>query len=246
MSDDGGARENTQAISHHTWIASLLSFAAGGIDTIGYVGLYGLFTAHVTGNFVLLGASLAQPRAALVAKLLALPLFIATVAAARKFALHRNRRHQDATFALLVAQLSLMAGFVLVGFVASPIASGDAPLAIAAGLTGVVAMGIQNTLSRTTFSDLSPTTVMTGNVTQLTIDAVDLTSSEVPEERAKALAHFGKMAFPVVSFALGACTGGFAFMIVGFLAALPSMAAVLAVILLYQRAPLMPKGVGLP
>ena len=40
-------------------IAALLSFNAGLVDTAGFLGLQGLFTAHVTGNFVTLGAALA-------------------------------------------------------------------------------------------------------------------------------------------------------------------------------------------
>ena len=36
----------------------LLSLNAGFVDTAGFLALQGLFTAHVTGNFVTLGASL--------------------------------------------------------------------------------------------------------------------------------------------------------------------------------------------
>ena len=38
----------------------LLSLNAGFVDTAGFLALQGLFTAHVTGNFVTLGASLAM------------------------------------------------------------------------------------------------------------------------------------------------------------------------------------------
>ncbi|MDU6748154.1 MAG: DUF1275 family protein, partial [Bradyrhizobium sp.] len=37
----------------------LLSVNAGYVDTAGFLALQGLFTAHVTGNFVTLGAALA-------------------------------------------------------------------------------------------------------------------------------------------------------------------------------------------
>jgi uncharacterized membrane protein YoaK (UPF0700 family) len=38
----------------------LLSLNAGFVDTAGFLALQGLFTAHVTGNFVTLGASLVR------------------------------------------------------------------------------------------------------------------------------------------------------------------------------------------
>jgi len=41
----------------------LLSVNAGYVDTAGFLALHGLFTAHVTGNFVTLGAALVMPLA---------------------------------------------------------------------------------------------------------------------------------------------------------------------------------------
>jgi len=43
------------------------------LDTAGFLTLQALFTAHVTGNFVTLGASLALGTSGAIAKLLALP-----------------------------------------------------------------------------------------------------------------------------------------------------------------------------
>src|SRR5258708_17357482 len=57
-----------------------LSFVAGFVDTFGFIALFGLFTAHVTGNFVLIGAAIVSPGPGVVAKLLALPVFMAVVA----------------------------------------------------------------------------------------------------------------------------------------------------------------------
>ena len=52
----------------------VLSLNAGYVDTAGFLALQGLFTAHVTGNFVTLGASLVLGTSGAVAKLLALPV----------------------------------------------------------------------------------------------------------------------------------------------------------------------------
>lgn len=53
----------------------LPSFNAGYVDTAGFLALQGLFTAHVTGNFVTFGASMALGTSGALAKLLALPVF---------------------------------------------------------------------------------------------------------------------------------------------------------------------------
>jgi uncharacterized membrane protein YoaK (UPF0700 family) len=61
----------------------LLSVTAGYVDTAGYLALQGLFTSHVTGNFVTIGASLIHGSSGTVAKLLALPTFCAVIVATR-------------------------------------------------------------------------------------------------------------------------------------------------------------------
>lgn len=60
-----------------------LSFNGGYVDTAGYLALQGLFTAHVTGNFVTFGAAMANGTSGAIAKLLALPVFCVVVMATR-------------------------------------------------------------------------------------------------------------------------------------------------------------------
>jgi uncharacterized membrane protein YoaK (UPF0700 family) len=194
-------------------IGALLAFTAGFVDTAGFVALFGLFTAHVTGNFVLIGATLAAGGLGILAKLLALPTFVVAVALARAFVLRCERRGAGAARPLLAAQAFLLALFLAVGLAAAPVLNADAPLAVLAGIAGVAAMGVQNAASRTVFATLSPTTVMTGNVTQVVMDVVDLASSRAePATRAR----LTKMWPPVAAFALGAVGGAVGFASAGF------------------------------
>ncbi len=61
------------------FVPALLRLTAGYVDTAGFMALHGLFTAHVTGNFVTIGAAIVFGTAGVVTKLLALPTFCATL-----------------------------------------------------------------------------------------------------------------------------------------------------------------------
>jgi uncharacterized membrane protein YoaK (UPF0700 family) len=216
--------------------SSLLAFTAGFVDTCGFVALFGLFTAHVTGNFVLIGASLVEQRSGVVGKLLALPVFILAVAATRLFVLHCERKGWNRAATVLIAQAVFLALFLAVGIAASPLIDGDAPLAILAGMMGVSAMAIQNAASRTVFQGHGPTTVMTGNVTQSVIDAVDLLFRATPEKSAATKSRFHKMWPPVIAFAAGAVAGALAYVGLGFLCLLAPILILVGLVGLSRRA----------
>jgi uncharacterized membrane protein YoaK (UPF0700 family) len=208
---------------------ALLAFTAGFVDTCGFIALFGLFTAHVTGNFVLIGAALAEDHPGILGKLLALPVFILVVAATRIFVAARESQGKASTVPVLVGQILFLALFLLVGIAATPITHPDAPVAIAAGLAGVTAMAIQNAASRLSFAALAPTTVMTGNVTQIVIDLVDLASGH---GSAEARGRLVKMLPAVAAFAVGALAGALGYVAIGFLcliAPIVTTALVLAV-----------------
>ena len=65
----------------------LLSVNGGYVDTAGFLALQGLFTSHVTGNFVTLGAALVLGTSGVVTKLLALPMFCVVVFVTRLLSL---------------------------------------------------------------------------------------------------------------------------------------------------------------
>ncbi len=209
---------------------------AGFVDTCGFVALFGLFTAHVTGNLVLIGAAIADYRGGLAAKLLALPVFMLAVVLCRAATLALQGRGKNPAVPLLGLQLLLLAGFMAAGIAATPISDGDAPLAIAAGMLGVAAMAIQNTLSRTLFAGHAPTTVMTGNVTQLVIDLADLVLGHAePGHRAR----LAKMAPAVLAFTGGALFGAVGYTLTGFWCLAMPIAALALLLVREARRPIL-------
>ena len=184
-------------------LASLaLGFIGGYVDTVGFVALFGLFTAHVTGNFVLIGAELSRASAnSVLLKLLVFPTFILAVALARLVALRCERTKTVASRPLLVMQTVLL----LVALVCT---APDAPWAMATGLFMTAAMAVQNAAGRLAWPALTPTTVMTGNVTQVVIDSVDLLRGAAAPEVRDRLKRF---IWPVLAFAVGALSGAFAY-----------------------------------
>jgi uncharacterized membrane protein YoaK (UPF0700 family) len=184
--------------------SSALGFTAGYVDTLGFVALFGLFTAHVTGNFVLIGSEFANPMHGVLIKFLAFPAFIVGVAAARLIAVRIAGRERSLRASLLVLQCVLLAACMLCGWRAQPILDSSAPWVLATGMLGASAMGVQNAAARLAFSDLAPTTVMTGNVTQIVIDLVDLVRSATDDGLPQRIAKF---ACPLLAFAAGAICG---------------------------------------
>ncbi len=205
-----------------------LGYTAGYVDTVGFVALFGLFTAHVTGNFVLIGSELVQPGHGVLIKLLAFPAFILAVAGARLLALWLEARQRSAARALTALQGLLLLVFMLLGWYAAPLQNTDAPLPLLAGMAGAAAMGVQNAASRLVWSELAPTTVMTGNVTQLVIDLVDLLRGRA---EAGSMARLWKFLWPVLAFGAGAVSGAWAYHAAGFLALLGPL-AILSLVLL--------------
>ncbi len=203
--------------------AVLLAGIAGYVDTLGFVALFGLFTAHVTGNFVLIGAELIRPGHGVLLKFLAFPAFVLAVAASRVIALWRERRGRPALRPLLAVQAVLLLGFMGAGVMGQPIQGTDAPWPIAAGLLGAAAMGLQNGTGRLLLAKLTPHTVMTGNVTQLVLE---LTDYLLGHRDAAVRERMSKLGWPIAAFGAGAILGALGYVQFGFIALLPAVAAV--------------------
>ena len=205
-----------------------MGFLAGYVDTLGFSALFGLFTAHVTGNFVLIAVALADPgQTPTLLKLLAFPAFIFGVAAARLLVAACERRGKPAVKPTYVLQLVLLTGFMVCGMLAEPVGLNVGMLAMAAGLLGAAAMGAHSAASKLLLTHLAPTSMMTGNVTQLVIDLVDrLRGTADAANRARCV----KSLLLILAFALGCGAAAFAYAALGF-AALAAPVLILCVFL---------------
>ena len=181
----------------------LLSLNGGYVDTAGFLALQGLFTAHVTGNFVTLGASLVLGISGVLAKLLALPVFCIVVILTRLAGEHLRRRGHQALGVLLSTKLALLVIGAALAIRFGPFASGDGAAAIVTGMVLVAAMAIQNAVHRVHLAAAPPSTLMTGTTTQIMIDLADLIGGPAPEARAALIARLRRMAAAVAVFAAG-------------------------------------------
>jgi uncharacterized membrane protein YoaK (UPF0700 family) len=182
----------------------LMSLNGGYVDTAGFLALHGLFTAHVTGNFVTIGAALVHGTSGTITKLLALPVFCVVVMLSRwlSYGLPGFGLPVLRTMLVLKAVLLLAGGVIAIRF--GPFPNGDSAGAMLAGLVLVSAMAIQNAVHRIHLGSAPPTTLMTGTTTQVMLDLADLLrGGQAPEEAAAARARMRRMATAVAWFAAG-------------------------------------------
>lgn len=195
---------------------AILAASGGAIDTISFITLFGLFTAHVTGNLVVAGASLADSIEGIFTKLAAIPVFMVTVALTTLIIQSRKRYTPGLLAGVLCAEILLLLLFTVSGYLSAPFSgAGDIHVFIT-GMFGVMAMGVRNAASRLLLSSTSPSTMMTGNVTQLTIDIISVIrrpSSELATKVAKSAAS-------VAGFVLGAGAAALLTLWVGFFSTL--------------------------
>ena len=197
-------------------VAALLSFNGGFVDTVGFLGLSGLFVAHITGNFVTLGAALVLGSHGILNKILALPEFIAVIALARLAGGVARRRGWPALRIMLTTEVILLAAFFGLAVTFGPFENADRPLALLTGFAGIAAMALQNALQRVHLASLPPTTLMTGSTTQATIDAVDLLAGTAAGDAPAVRTRLSRMAMSVLLFAAGCAAGALLFWLAGF------------------------------
>ena len=181
----------------------LLSVNGGYVDAAGYLALHGLFTTHVTGNFVTLGASLVLGTSGALAKLLALPMFCIVVLGVRLLSVALAAKRLPALRTILGLKMVLLTTAALLAIGFGPFDSGDGWAALLTGMALVAAMAIQNAIHRIHMGALPPTTIMTGNTIQIMIDLADLMRGVPADVRAAIHSRLSRMSASVAAFAAG-------------------------------------------
>jgi uncharacterized membrane protein YoaK (UPF0700 family) len=221
----GSTEQARTSTAHSTTISpavpALLAFVAGYMDSCTFLAFNGLFVAHVTGSFVVVGSQLVTNNDGFLIKVLAIPAFFAaavlTTVIVRRFGVGDRR----ALMTALALEAALLAGLALVGVSAS-----STTAASIAGLFDLSAMGVQSALGRLLLAQYGSTNVMTTNTTQL---AIDLTECLLPPlrdqrdslgqaaagSRALARGRLARLAPIVFGFVAGTAAGGLAYTSIG-------------------------------
>ena len=191
----------------------LLSVVAGMVDVIGFLSL-GLFTAHVTGNLVVIAALLVRGGPPHTAQVLAVPVFIVGVAAVWLIAKASDRRGPDLVRPLLLVQLLLLAGVLILSVSNDPAADPHGLMTVVIAMIAVVAMACQFGLLRLAMTGAPSTAVMTGNLTNTVLALLDTLSRAQPltEGANERLKRTLKL---VVGFSAGCVAGAAAVSLLG-------------------------------
>jgi uncharacterized membrane protein YoaK (UPF0700 family) len=210
----------------------VLSVIAGASDVIGFLGLGGLFTAHITGNLVILAAHVVSGESAPLAQMLSVPIFMIVLILTRLFAEGVEAVGFASLHPLLLLHFLLLAGFLTLCIAAGPHLDPTAAIAIVAAMLGVSAMAVQNALLPISLKGSPATAVMTTNVTRLTVDVSTMLLARDPNEVIKARRR-AKHTWPaVVGFVAGCGVGAWCEMVIGLRSlALPAGLALLALAL---------------
>jgi len=152
-------------------LPAFLSMTAGAVDGIGFLTL-GVFTAHITGNLVVLAAHYVTGGFGEIGPILSVPVFmvvlgVVTLACVAK-PTHAARR------LLLVLQALLLTAFLGFGVGWGPFPDTDSPIAVFVGMLGVAAMAVQNAVVRLALHGSPSTAVMTTNTAQFAVDVATL------------------------------------------------------------------------
>jgi uncharacterized membrane protein YoaK (UPF0700 family) len=188
-------------------LPGVLSTIAGFVDVICFLGLGGLFAAHITGNLVILAAHIVTGRATPLASILSVPVFIAVLGLTRLVAAGLEKTRHGTLRPLLALQFVLLVSFLAVRVAAGAGLDPAAPSAVVAGMLGVAAMAVQNALVQISLVGAPATAVMTTDITTFMMDVGAILFRRDPNDVARARSRARHTWPPIVGFTVGCSFG---------------------------------------
>lgn len=186
----------------------VLSVVAGSTDIICFLGLGGLFTAHITGNLVIFIARFFAGDPMPVAHVISVPVFMVALVLTRLLAAGLERLRIASLGPLLLLEFLLLAAVLAIGASPVPRVDPNAATMIFAGMLGVSAMAVQNALVRISLAGAPSTAVMTTNVTVFTMDIGEMLLARDPSGVARARMRARHTWPAIVGFLVGCALGG--------------------------------------
>jgi uncharacterized membrane protein YoaK (UPF0700 family) len=188
------------------WVTFLLAWVAGFCDTATFVGGNSIFSAHVTGNFILFAAQVVSENnhAASWLKLLSLPVFIVAVIVGGWIAERSQRKYKILYSEGIILMICGIAAILL------PMVKGidEKVIIYLIVMTTVLGMGLQNAFGKLYAKEtLGPTTMMTGNVTQASLDLGHLIRKGIMVDE-QTWMSFKKQLLTISGFLAGCIIGG--------------------------------------
>jgi uncharacterized membrane protein YoaK (UPF0700 family) len=190
-----------------TFLPLVLSLIAGSTDTIGFLSLNGLFTAHITGNLVVLSAHIINGDPAILSYVLAVPVFALVLLLTRLFASGLERAGTATLPALLLLELLLLLGFLICCVNCAHRLDANSGIAITAGMFGVSAMAVQTALVQISLTKAPSTAVMTTNIAYFMLALGDLLTARDDAGVASARKRAIHVLSVILGFAIGCALG---------------------------------------
>jgi uncharacterized membrane protein YoaK (UPF0700 family) len=185
----------------------VLSMIAGSTDVIGFLGLGGLLTAHITGNLVILVARLVANDPVPLSYLIAVPVFVIVLGMTRLLVAVLEQLGIASLLPLLLLQFLLLCLSLAIGLSAGSHVDPNTASTIFAGMLAVSAMAVQNALVRISIREAPSTAVMTTNITVFSIDVGEIWFGKDAKRTALARAR-AKHAWPAIAgFVIGCALG---------------------------------------
>ncbi|MHC0442602.1 YoaK family protein [Flavobacterium sp. 3-210] len=187
------------------YVTLLLTMIAGYCDTVTFVAADSIFSAHVTGNFIVFAYQIIKGSDINAwIKLLTFPVFIIAVITGGRIALRATNRY---TILFWEGVILILSGIAFSVF--SYLNNTSEWVIYSVAMTTVFAMGLQNAFGKLYAKEThGPTTMMTGNVTQASLDLGNLFKTGFKD--ADVVLSFKKQLVTIIGFLVGCFLGALA------------------------------------